>query len=424
MIKNIKPHLFTVLISIIYLFSIFKENISSLFIIILCIIALIHQFKNNFNRFFKANLILTIPFWIILINTFIFSKLNSDFANVSHASLFLIMPIFLTFIPNCSFTFNKINFYFSVLKNVCLLIAIIYVVSFFWNIPAWQYNVVFDHNSRFRDYIYNDFKLFVIHPTYYTTILIFCATHSFDLVLREKKYLQLIYVFAFFTITLMLLTKLNLVLMIAELTLMIFIRSFYQIKAKIILAFSMLCLVCTFAFFTPGIKERFNEIYESFGVKPANAAYNSTNVRKAIFDSSIEIIKENWLTGVGFDNLQAKLNATYKANYDSSFFKEHNYMTHNYYFYILISSGIFGFLFYIFYLYNVIKISIKSNIFLFQLFVFNALIICFVEDYFFRQKGLLYFNLILMTFIKHIETAEKSREVSFGNNQYQNLGNY
>ncbi len=82
-------------------------------------------------------------------------------------------------------------------------------------------------------------------------------------------------------------------------------------------------------------------------------------------------------------------------------------MTHNYYLYTLISSGILGFGFYLVYLINLIKISFKKNMFLFNLLIINTIIICFTEDYFYRQHGVLYFNLLLMIFIKN-EDINKS----------------
>ena len=160
--------------------------------------------------------------------------------------------------------------------------------------------------------------------------------------------------------------------------------------------------------YTPGIKNRFVEVYKSINVKPKELAFDSTNIRKAIFDCSTNLVKENWVTGVGFENLQAKLNECYAANYDSSFYENHNYLTHNYYLYILISTGILGFVFYLFYLATIIKISLKSNLFLFNSFIVTILIVCFIEDFFYRQYGVLYFNLILMCFINHIEYKKLS----------------
>lgn len=410
MLKNITLKLFPILISLIFILPVLKENILSLTIILLCLNVFLYKiFAKDFSLFPAKNLLLTIPFWIVLLTTLFTSELNSSFLHVRHALFFLVIPIFFSLVPKEFFEQKKIDLYIFVLKTTCLFIAFTYVISFFWKIPAWQYDVVFNNESRFRNYIYNDFKCFIIHPTYYTTILIVCVAHSFDEVLKEKKYLQLTYVFCFLVITTLLLTKLNLLLMILVLTSMIFIRSAYSIKIKMLFTFTMLSLIISFVFFTPGIKNRFIETYESFGVKPANIAFDSTNIRKAIFDSSFEMARKNWLFGVGFDNLQNNLNTTYKKNYNSSFYINHNYMTHNYYFYIFLSSGIIGFLFYLLYLSNIIKICIKTNLFIFKLFVLNALIICFIEDYFYRQYGVLYFNLVLMCFIRHSETIKAQR---------------
>ena len=46
-------------------------------------------------------------------------------------------------------------------------------------------------------YIYYEFKLFVIHPTYYTSLLVICSAHSFDLILKQKKYSESIFIISF-----------------------------------------------------------------------------------------------------------------------------------------------------------------------------------------------------------------------------------
>ena len=171
-------------------------------------------------------------------------------------------------------------------------------------------------------------------------------------------------------------------------------------------------MITVLALLTPGIKHRFFELVQSFNVKPKDVSYDSTNIRIAIFDCSVDISKDNFWFGVGFENLQAELNACYRTNYDSSFYDNHNYMTHNYFFYILLSSGIFGLLLFLIYLINIIRTTLKSNNFLFKIFLVNVIIIWFIEDFLYRHYGILYFNLLLMCFIRYsenqsIETADK-----------------
>lgn len=411
--KNITFKLFPFLISLVFIFPIFKESISSFFLILLSINTIIYKISSKDYSFFKLQTFwLTIPFWIVLLNSVFSDNYRNSSIHIQHSSLFFIIPVLFSLIPEDFFIKKKIDLYISVLKNTCLIISIVYVLSFFINVPSWQYNVVFNNESRFRYHIYNDFKLFVIHPTYYTAILILCSAHSFDLVLREKKYFQLIYNVCFLFISILLLTKLNLVFMLLLLISMIFIRGIYNLKTKLLFFFSLTSLILTFSFYSPGIKDRFMEVYESYNLKPKDDAYDSTNVRKAIFDSSIKIAKENWVFGVGFENLQKTLNLTYAESYKSSFYLNRNYMTHNYYFYIFLSSGIIGLLVYLFYLINIIKICLKSKLFLLKVVVLNALIICLIEDYFYRQYGILYFNLLIMCFIRYSEKTTKENAIN------------
>lgn len=404
--KKITYQLFPFFLCLIFMFPIVKESFSSFFIILLGINTLIYKIlSKNYSVIKPKTLLLTIPFWIILVPSVFSKNYALSFLHVNHGLYFLIIPILFSMVPCEFFSKNKINLYFNVLKNTCLLIAIIYVVSFFINIPLWRLN--FKDGSVFREYVYNYFKLFVIHPSYYTTILILVCAHSFDLVLKEKKYWQLVYVFSFLAINFLLLTKLNIVIMVITLIFMLLFRSLLNFKQKIIgILMSVIC-VFLFILFVPGLKNRFVETYQGFNSKPEALAFNSTNIRKAIFDCSIEISKENLTHGVGFENLQANLNNCYKANYDSSFYQKTSYMTHNYYFYILLSTGMIGFLVYLFYLINIINISLKSNNFLFKVMLFNALTICFIEDYFYRQFGLLYFSIMVMVFLRHHQNMQE-----------------
>lgn len=409
--KDLTLKLFPYLISLVFVFPILKENLSSFTLILLTLNLIVYKFATKDTTFVnKKILILTIPFWIICLNALMSSNIKESSIHIQHALFFLLIPIVFSLIPKQFFTLKKINLYISVLKNTCLLIAFVYVFYYLINVPSWKFDVVYQNVSSFRNYIYNDFKFFVIHPTYYTTILILCSAHSLNLVLKENKKQELLYLLVFMVITFLLLTKLNIFIMICVLSGMVLFRGNIKTSQRIIIATISLFFVGMLAFFTPGIEQRFEELYKSFSTKPQDLAYDSTNIRKAIFDSSVIIAKENWIKGVGFENLQEELNKSYKKNYNSSFYESHNYMTHNYYFYIFLSTGIIGFMFYLFYLKSIVTIAIKSNLFLFRILLLNALLICFVEDYFYRQFGILYFNLLTMCFIRYSENVATENE--------------
>jgi O-antigen ligase len=182
---------------------------------------------------------------------------------------------------------------------------------------------------------------------------------------------------------------------------MLLFRGKLKTKQRIALTAISIGLITLLSLLTPGIKTRFIELYNSYNRPPVDVSYDSTNIRKAILDCSISISKENFLYGVGFENLQTKLNECYGENYDSSFYKSQNYLTHNYYFYILVSSGIIGFLLFMGYLIIVVRTCLKTNLFLFNIFLFSTLIVCLIEDYLYRHYGVLYFNLLLICFIQY-----------------------
>lgn len=415
MLNKITLKLFPVLITLLFFFPILKENYSTILVILLCLNLIIYKIVNSDKSFIPLSIfVLTIPFWIVFINSLFTSNLKIGFSHAQHSLFFLIIPIVFYLTPIQFFTKSYLETYIKILKFVCLSIAIIYVVSFFYYTPLWQFDIVFNNESKFRHFVYNDFALFKIHPTYYTAFLIFCAAHSFDLVLQQKKYSQLIFVTAFFVITVLLLTKLNLLILLSILLYMVFFRSELKLKYKLLMTSSMILVSALLLIYTPGMIDRFTELINSFNTKPVELAYDSTNLRKAIFDSSVAIFKENPILGVGFENLQDTLNETYAENYNSSFFEERDYMTHNYYFYVLLSSGLLGFIFYLYYLYSLIKIGLKSKTFMLSVLLFSILLICFIEDYFFRQYGSLYFNLILMCYIKNrLSNSENSLNLTF-----------
>lgn len=402
--KTITYKLFPFLICVVFLFPILKENFSTLSIILLTLNLIVYKITAKDFSLPRLNiLLLTIPFLIVSFYSFFSTNYKISFSHINHSLLFFIIPIVFSLIPKSIFSDENLNLFFKTLKNLCLLIAFIYIISFFVYNPLWKFDIEFHNESSFRNYIYNDFKLFKIHPTYYTCILIFCVTHSLKLVIEKKKYIELIYVISFLSITFLLLTKLTIVLMVILVLYMLLFKNKLSLTSKILVLTLSVGSLFILIEFTPGIKNRFLELYNNFNIKPKELAFDSTNVRKAIFDCSTKIAKENWVFGIGFENLQTELNNCYQSNYNSDFYKDHNYMTHNYYLYILISTGILGFISYLFYLGNIIRISFKSNFFLFKTFTITILILCFIEDFFYRQYGVLYFNLIIMCFINHLE---------------------
>ncbi|WP_333599017.1 O-antigen ligase family protein [Flavobacterium sp.] len=405
--KKISLKLFPFLISFLFIFPILKESLSSFIVILICLNTIIYKIAAKDYTFPKPKtLLLTIPFWIILIRSLFTSHFSVNATHIQHALFFLLLPVFFLLIPKEFFRKEKLNLYFEILKNACFVIAFGYVIAFlcvynFSDFFVFKYDI-----PKFRDFVYSEVPFFKIHPTYYTSIVFLCTAYSFEKVLKEKKYMELIYIAVFIMITFMLLAKINIIMIVGLLLFMLVFRSQISVKQKIASSAFFLVTTMVLVLAIPGIKLRFIEVFKSYNKPPVGVAYDSTNIRVSIYNCCWNIAKDNYLLGVGFENLQTELNTCYKSNYDSSFYASHDYMTHNYYFYLLLSSGIIGLLCYFFYLLTVIRICWKTNLFLFKVLLFNVLIICCVEDYLYRHYGILYFNLMLVCFLQYSKNKE------------------
>lgn len=410
--KNSCEKLFLFLIPLLFIFPVFKENISSIFFISLSINTICYSIiTQSYKNFDWKMLIYTIPFWILLLFSLIYFDSLKSLKPARHGLLFLIFPIIFALIPKIYFSKEKLNFYMHILRNSCLLIAIGFLIAFLYKYDFSDFFVYKYQIPKFRDFVYNEITFFKIHPTYYTAIVILCTAFSFERVLKEKKYYDLIYVLMFILITFLVLAKLNIIFLGVLLAVMLLFRSNFNLRQKIGSVTTFLILALVLIFTIPGIKNRFTEMYKSYANPPKGLAYDSTNIRMSITKCSLEIAKENYLFGVGFNNLQDKLYECFKSNYDSAFYENHRYLTHNYFSYIFLSTGIIGFLCFLFYCYKVaIKVK-KINRFLLYVAIINVFFICLTEDYFYRHYGIFYFNLILMTFINHSKYLASDNQV-------------
>lgn len=400
--KNICEKLFTFLLPLLFVFPAFKENISSIFFIVLSINTIFYSIiTKNYKSFDKKMLLFTIPFWVLLVFCLVYFDSVKSLKPARQGLFFLLFPIIFSLIPKVYFSKEKIYLYITILRYSCVVIAFGFIAAFLYKYDFADFFVYKYDIPKFRDFVYNEITFFKIHPTYYTAVVILCTAFSFERVLKEKKYYDLIYVLIFTVITFLVLAKLNIVFLGILLAGMLLFRSDFNLRQKIgaISTFIILTLVLTFTI--PGIKHRFSEMYKSYSNPPKGLAYDSTNIRVSITKCSIEVAKENYLFGVGFDNLTDELYECFKGNYDSSFYENHRYLTHNYFAYIFLSTGIIGMLFFLFYCYKVGVELKKINRFLLYVVAINVFFICLTEDYFYRHYGIFYFNLILMTFINY-----------------------
>ena len=393
---------FQYILPLFFLFPMFKENFLTLLIILLGLNTLFYLVQNKIKiTLTKELLFLTIPFWIVFISSLFFFKSFETLKPVKNVLFFLLFPLLFYFIPKNNFTDIKVRFYITILKNCCLLIIFTYIIGFFYNYSISDFFIVAYRVSKFRQFAYEEISFLKIHPTYFTTIVLFCLAYSLINLIRYKKLYELIYIAFFTLIIFLLIVKINLIFLFIFILVfpLIYLKGlFYQ---KILFYISFLIVSIFLIKKTPGLYDRFHELTISLTNTPKNLSYDSTNIRVAIYNCDFKLAKDNFLCGVGFENIKNEIESCLKSKYDSSFYLDHQYLTHNYFLYILISSGILGLFCLILYLANVFKIVKRVNLFLLYFFFINVIVVLLTEDFFYRVFGAFYFNLIIMLYYKN-----------------------
>lgn len=386
-----------ILFCLFFCFPLFKENINNAIFIITSLVCLFVQYKKKQFNFDKNIIIYSIPFWIILIFC-IFRMTNfSDLTPIKNALYFFLIPFIFNNIPINFFSNKNVTLYLNLLKYVCLIICITYIVLFlnqysFFDLFLYSYKV-----PKFRNFVYNEIPIFRIHPTYFTSILILCIFNSFIKFIYQKKYSEMIYVVFYITITFMLSVKINIIFIFILISYIILFKLHSTKYLRYLVFFIFITCFGIFGYNVPGVEKRFVELVESYSSKPQGKSYDSTNIRRAIFECSVDVAKPNLLFGVGFAQLQTELLDCYKSKYDSDFYKNPK-LTHNYFFYILLSSGLLGLCIYLIWVFKITNFIYKYNQLLCSIIMLNIFILNFTEDFFYRQNGVFFFNLLFFTY--------------------------
>ena len=169
----------------------------------------------------------------------------------------------------------------------------------------------------------------------------------------------------------------------------------FYLKTLVVLTF----LFASYYFITntPALLLRLEEMYDSLFTKPDGVAFDSTNIRKAIYTCDLILLKNHFLTGMGFADIKLQLFTCFDNNYQSTFYKDQVYLTHNYFIYIWLGSGILGFLGFCFYFFKVAYQMLLLRSLAYTAFIISMFLMLNIEDYFYRQNGLFFFLLIVLT---------------------------
>ena len=246
------------------------------------------------------------------------------------------------------------------------------------------------------------------HPIY-ASILISIAIFlsGFKLIKTKNKYQKLLLIIGniFLLFTLFFLSRKAVILAVIFAFLIFVLTNLKKVKLKNIIA------ICTVVFIgaivaTPVLKKRFNEVFHSITYSKISPD-NSTSIRYGVYKCVIKTIKNNPIKGYGIGDVDDALQKCYATT--SVVLVDGNYNSHNQYFGITLTNGIFGLIFFILFLaYNVKKAFQKEDKLFLVVTVFY-IVTMFFENILERQSGVILFTFFIcfFNFIKVTKSKPK-----------------
>ena len=253
--------------------------------------------------------------------------------------------------------------------------------------------------NRNFNIFYEEIPIINVHPNY-ASLYFLTAILFIYLNLKESKskIIDVLLMLFFTTILFILAVRVVIVALLIILSIeFLFNKQFSTITKSSI--FIGVILLAVFSFFI--IKPFNKKIKETILLQKIELPYakfpTSTQIRLGIYDCALPIIEKNFFFGVGAQSFEKEINECYKKfnNYDKV-----NYNTHNYYLFLLGSSGIFSLLsfVYLFVLHLKKAVALKDHLYFYVLI--SLLITLLTENFLSRVQGAIFAMFFITLFIK------------------------
>ncbi|MES2139015.1 MAG: O-antigen ligase family protein [Bacteroidota bacterium] len=265
-----------------------------------------------------------------------------------------------------------------------------------------SYGIIFAHNNSWLFSYENLTKNYGFHPSYFSVyavfsifILLFVGFRNESISKFEKLSWGLAVIFLIIFIFL-LASRIGL---ISLLILSVFSLLFYSYKKRKLLYGFIVTLLFIFSisyalqFFIP-IKEKFEGLVTN-GTE--YSPYRSSE-RLELWGSSLKVIKDNFLVGVGTGSLQPVLQCIYKNDSKAYCYQ---YNSHNQFLDIAATLGSIGLIFFILSLFYPIYLCYKKKNYLYAIFILLFMFISFVECPLAVQKGVVWYAFFNSLFAFH-----------------------
>lgn len=272
-----------------------------------------------------------------------------------------------------------------------------------------SFYLFFKYDAPFQYFTYTDLSIF-LHPAYFAMYLCFAIVllvaflASATTIMRKSSIAALL---LFFCVMIYLLSsKSGLVSLGVVLiaTMFFFMRKeikFYLLIAGMLIGFGVVLMTNSrFTHFQQAVVNEFS------GNESAAANIDKRdNERLVIWQTSVSILKEKWLTGVGAGDVKYVLNENYPSSFEAGIEKQFN--AHNQFLETWLATGLLGFLLLIYMVVRTFALGWRNGNFTAIGFSMIILINFMVESVLNSQAGILFFAFFYMLIILRNECHQK-----------------
>ena len=395
------------------LYPVMPNNLKGFLMIIFFFSGLNYFLKKKKKKIYTKPFVLNSTLFFIYLLSLVYSNdMYYGFKNLGPAISILFFPLaFYIFLSNFKLKRKIIQNILNLFSISTFFLMIYFMIYFSLKILPLFPDVSFFDINYIRSYL-RVLPMIGHHPIYISIYLGISIINLLNLIFKYIKK-EIDYIFPTVLILIFLLFSLFYVSSkgsILSLFLIALIIYFLKEKNKIqslFIGFVALCTVTGIIFLTPHINNRFKELIKSETYSTQHLdKNNSSQIRVAIWKTSIDKIKNAPIFGYGIGDVQRILNESYKNNYP--YLLNEQYNSHNQYFGVWLSTGLIGLLFFLLLFYFNFKIAIQN-----QDYVFIAVLLFFsfnflTENVIERQAGanLFFFFINLFGFYNYKNTFE------------------
>lgn len=359
------------------------------------------EIKNNGWKSIKPLLVQSSLFVLIFFYTIFLDGSKEAHFYLERTLSLLIFPVGFYFSP-FKLTNKQLNIIKITFAGSTIFITVLYSVFTLINLtknigmPGWYPTL--DHLLKAHNFHYHFRNGFEVssgfHPTYASLYLGLSFIFILNLFINHFKEINknrvvwtLVSLFLILVLMASLASRTPFIATILVCLLLVFLKLKKKIYALYGLAF---VVVLSGVLFTtiPSFSARFSQISFSNTKLPTNKDNkDSFNLRTGILHCTIELIKENWLVGVGPANVQQQLDNCY-MNIAPEAYKDESFNTHNQFLSFWAGMGLLGLLTFLFILFKTSYQGIKNKSVL-PLIVCLFFSLCFLtENIMVRQQGI------------------------------------